>query len=86
MNEEEFIYSLNRLNVSITRAKCKCIVFLPRPLLEPPLDILQNKRAAEELNHMFNLVEFCEQNGEEREFEVELNYGVYRLKGIRTKD
>jgi hypothetical protein len=35
---------------------------------------------------MLNLVEFCEKNGEEREFEVELGYGVYRLKGIRTKD
>ena len=38
MNEAEFIYSLNRLNVSISGAKCKCIVFLPRPLLEPPLE------------------------------------------------
>ena len=85
MNEAEFIYSLNRLNVSITRAKCKCIVFLPRPLLEPPLEILQNKRASEGLNHMLNLVEFCKQNGEEREFEVKLSYGVYRLKGIRTE-
>ncbi|MGB9929838.1 MAG: AAA domain-containing protein [Methanosarcina sp.] len=86
MNEAEFIYSLNRLNVSITRAKSKCIVFLPRPLLEPPLEILQKKKAAEGFNHMLNLVEFCKQNGEEREFEVELSYGVYRLKGIRTKN
>jgi superfamily I DNA and/or RNA helicase len=66
MNEAEFIYSLNRLNVSITGAKCKCVVFFPRPLLEPPLEILQNKRAAEGFNHMLNLVEFCEQNGEEK--------------------
>ena len=34
MNEKEFIYSLNRLNVAITRARSKTIVFLPRPLLE----------------------------------------------------
>jgi AAA domain-containing protein len=30
MNEKEFIYSLNRLNVAITRARSKTIVFLPR--------------------------------------------------------
>jgi superfamily I DNA and/or RNA helicase len=38
--EAEFIYSLNRLNVSITRAKSKCVLFLPRPLLVPSLDLL----------------------------------------------
>ncbi len=86
MNEAEFIYSLNRLNVSITRAKSKCIVFLPRPLLEPPLEILQNKKAADGFNHMLNLVDFCKQNGEEREFEIELSYGVCRLTGIRVKN
>ncbi|MFZ2500180.1 AAA domain-containing protein [Methanosarcina sp.] len=86
MNEAEFIYSLNRLNVSITRAKSKCVVFLPRPLLEPPLEILHNKKAAEGLNHMLNLVEFCRENGEEREFEVELSYGVCRFTGIRVKN
>jgi DNA replication ATP-dependent helicase Dna2 len=36
MREKEFIYSLNRLNVSITRARAKTIVLLPRPLIEPP--------------------------------------------------
>ena len=86
MKEAEFIYSLNRLNVSITRAKSKCVVFLPRPLLEPPLEILQNKKAAEGLNHMLNLVEFCRENGEEREFEVKLSYGVCRLKGIQDRN
>ncbi|MEL7664151.1 MAG: AAA domain-containing protein [Methanosarcina mazei] len=70
MNEAEFIYSLNRLNVSITRAKSKCLVFLPRPLLEPPLEILQNKKASEGLNHMLNLVEFGKRNGEEKGFKL----------------
>jgi superfamily I DNA and/or RNA helicase len=85
MSEAEFIYSLNRLNVSITRAKSKCVIFLPRPLLEPPLEILQNKKASEGLNHMLNLVEFCKQNGEEKIFEVNLSHGVCRLNVIRTK-
>jgi DNA replication ATP-dependent helicase Dna2 len=86
MNEADFIYSLNRLNVAITRAKSKCVVFLPRPLLEPPLEILHNKKAAEGLNHMLNLVEFCRENGEEREFEVKLSYGICRFTGIRVKN
>ncbi|KKF99595.1 ATP-dependent helicase [Methanosarcina mazei] len=87
MNEAEFIYSLNRLNVSVTRAKSKCVVFLPRPLLEPPLEILQNKKASEGLNHMLNLVEFCKRDGEERKFEIERdNYGKkLKLSGIRSK-
>lgn len=80
MNEAEFIYSLNRLNVSITRAKSKCIVFLPRPLLEPPLEILQNKKAVEGLNHMLNLVEFCQQNGEQKGFEVKYGSDGKKIK------
>ena len=45
MQEGEFIYSLNRLNVSITRAKAKCVVLLPQPLLEPSFELLQNEKA-----------------------------------------
>ncbi|MFY1112326.1 MAG: AAA domain-containing protein [Methanosarcinaceae archaeon] len=85
MNEAEFIYSLNRLNVSITRAKAKCVVFLPRPLLEPPLDLLKNAGASKGLGHMLELVEFCREKGEVEEFEVELEQGVCRLTGIRAK-
>ena len=33
MSEANFIYSLNRLNVTVTRAKTKCILFISRPLL-----------------------------------------------------
>jgi len=85
MNEAEFIYSLNRLNVSITRAKAKCVVFLPRPLLEPPLDLLKNAGASKGLGHMLELVEFCREKGEVEEFEVELEQGVCRLTGIRAR-
>lgn len=73
--------------MSVTRAKSKCVVFLPRPLLEPPMEILQNKKAAEGFNHMLELVEFCRGEGEEREFEVEMeNYGgKVKLSGVRLK-
>src|SRR5262249_51995196 len=46
LQEAEFIYRLNRLNVAITRAQAKCMVFLPRPLLEPSLELLRNDHAA----------------------------------------
>jgi superfamily I DNA and/or RNA helicase len=70
LSEASFIYSLNRLNVSVTRAKSKCIVFLPRPLLEPSFDLLSNEDAAMGLGHMHALVAFCRQNGEERTFDL----------------
>ncbi len=43
MAEAEFICSLNRLNVSVSRARAKCTVFLPRPLIEPSFEVLQNE-------------------------------------------
>jgi len=46
MIEGEFIYSLNRFNVAVTRAKSKCIVFVPRPLLRPCLSVLENPETA----------------------------------------
>ncbi|MAB89515.1 MAG: ATP-dependent helicase [Planctomycetes bacterium] len=47
LQEREFIYSLNRLNVAITRARMKCVVFLPRPLLEPDLEAFSDDRVSE---------------------------------------
>jgi len=69
--EAEFIYSLNRLNVSISRARAKCIVFLSRPLLEPSFDVLQDDKAARGLGHMLALEEFCSKHGEQRRFNLD---------------
>ena len=68
MSEANFIYSLNRLNVTVTRAKTKCILFISRPLLDQSYELLKNKYAMAGLNHMFNLRRFCERNGDERVF------------------
>lgn len=46
LQEKEFIYSLNRLNVAITRARMKTVVFLSRALLEPPLQALDRDDVA----------------------------------------
>ncbi len=68
MSEANFIYSLNRLNVTVTRAKTKCILFISQPLLDQSYELMKNKGAMAGLNHMFNLRRFCEQNGDERVF------------------
>ncbi len=83
--EAEFIYSRNRLNVSLTRSRAKCMVFLPRPLLEPPLELVQNEKAAAGLRHMLDLQEFCRAHGEERTFDLDGEAGV-RLTVLRARE
>jgi hypothetical protein len=64
MNEKEFIYSLNRLNVAITRARSKTIVFLPRPLLEAPVAAFEDDTIAEGIAFMQGLWRWAEEHGE----------------------
>ena len=63
LGEREFIYSLNRLNVAITRARVKSVVFLPRPLIEPPVPAYEDDRVAEGIAFMQGLVEYAERQG-----------------------
>ena len=88
LSEAGFIYSQNRLNVSLTRSRAKCVVFLPRPLLEPPLDLVQNEKAAEGLRHMLDLQEFCRTHGEERTFDLDWLEGAagVRLTVMRARE
>lgn len=69
--EGEFIYSLNRLNVAMTRAQAKTIIFLPRPLLSPTLEVLENEDAIEGINFMLNLKRFMENNAEQIHFDLD---------------
>jgi len=64
MGEQEFIYSLNRLNVAITRARAKTIVFLPLPLIEPPIAAYEDDRISEGVAFMQGLVQFARSTGE----------------------
>ena len=59
LRERDFIYSLNRLNVAITRARAKSIVFLPRPLLDPPIQALDSDRVADGIAFMQGLANWC---------------------------
>ena len=54
--EKTFIYSMNRLNVAITRARVKTIVVLSRPLIEPPLAAYEDDEAAAGIAFMQGLV------------------------------
>jgi hypothetical protein len=74
--EAEFIYSRNRLNVSVTRAQAKCIVFLPRMLLEPPLGAYESRRASEGIGHMQALVSYALAHGETRSFTLDDEAGA----------
>jgi hypothetical protein len=71
LREAEFIYGLNRLNVAVTRARTKCIVCLPRPLLDASPQVLDVDAAAVGLAFMRRLVTAVEDVGEELVFEGE---------------
>lgn len=71
LHEAEFIYGLNRLNVAVTRARSKCVVCLPRPLLDATPQVLDLEAAARGLAFMRRLVALAEAHGEELEFEGE---------------
>jgi superfamily I DNA and/or RNA helicase len=81
LHEAEFIYGLNRLNVAITRARSKCVLCLPRPLLEASPQVLDVEQAATGLAFMRGLVDAVERHGEERVFEGEdVEAQVLRIK------
>lgn len=81
LQEAAFIYSLNRLNVAITRAQAKCIVFLPRPLLQPRFEVLEDERAARGLGHMNALLGYCTEHGERLDLSVGARLTVWRVPG-----
>lgn len=69
-SEAEFIYSLNRLNVAITRAQSKMIVFIPKPLFYPLIEVMENEELNEGISYMLNLKKFMEENGECKKFNL----------------
>lgn len=75
-SEAEFIYSLNRLNVAITRARAKMIIFIPKPLFYPLIEVMENEELNEGISYMLNLKKFMEQNGECNKFNLDKNNGV----------
>ncbi|MBL7037574.1 MAG: UvrD-helicase domain-containing protein [Pirellulaceae bacterium] len=82
MAEAEFIYGLNRLNVAITRARSKCIVCLPRPLLDAPPQVLDVPEATRGLAYMRALIEAVAGCGDEVTFDLDngARATVYRAR------
>lgn len=70
LGEKEFIFSRNRLNVAITRARVKTVVFLSRALLEPPIQALDADDVAEGIAFMQGLARHCEVNGERLDHDI----------------
>ena len=87
LSEAAFIYSLNRLNVAVTRGRSKCVVCLSRPLLKAPPGVLEDPEALVGLSHMLALVEFAKAHGEVREFawQEEEEDGFIRVTAIRAR-
>ncbi len=86
MGEKEFIYSLNRLNVSITRARAKTIVFLSRALIEPPVQAFEDDAIGEGVAFMQGLVQFAKREGETTSHDLGAGatWSVYRVGAIRA--
>jgi DNA replication ATP-dependent helicase Dna2 len=79
LREKEFIYQLNRLNVSITRARSKTIVFMSRTLLEPPIQALDIPHVADGIAYMQGLMHWIRDEGETIEMKPDGNrVTVYR--------
>jgi len=87
MAEGQFIFSRNRLTVAITRAKAKCVVCLSRPLLQPLIELLDDPEAAQGMELIRALHQFCAENGETKVSDLDSldECGVgKRLTGIRA--
>ncbi|MBU9711217.1 bifunctional RecB family nuclease/DEAD/DEAH box helicase [Evansella tamaricis] len=81
IKEGEFLYSLNRLNVSLTRGQKKTIVFLSRKLISPSLEVLGNEDYSNGVDFMINLENYAKVNGELETIDHNgIAMDVYRVK------
>ncbi|MBA2937022.1 AAA family ATPase [Paenibacillus sp. CGMCC 1.16610] len=81
LQEGQFIYSMNRLNVAITRARSKTILFLSRQLLKPTLEILANESFAEGLHFMLQLEQYCQGDTVIHQY-GDIEFSCYRKNSI----
>jgi len=68
--EGSFLYERSRLNVSLTRAKAKAVLFLSRPLLDGSALLLDDPRVASGLGYMQGLERLCAEGGRAARFDV----------------
>lgn len=63
-SEGEFIFSKNRLNVSITRARKKTILIVSNYLFEPIIELFEKEELAEGLSFMLGMKHFMQLNSQ----------------------
>jgi len=68
--EADFIYAVQRLNVSVTRARSKTVLFVPRPLLDGLPQVLASDGAARGLALMQDTVREAERQGPAQVFSL----------------
>ena len=69
--EADFIYSRNRLNVAVSRARAKSVVFLAQPLLDASPEVLDVPGVVEGLAYMRDLVQLARRHGRREQFDIE---------------
>ncbi len=69
--EADFIYSRNRLNVAVSRARAKSVVFLAQPLLDASPEVLDVPGVVEGLAYMRDLVQLARRHGRQERFDLE---------------
>ena len=69
--EADFIYSRNRLNVAVSRARAKSVVFLAQPLLDASPEVLDVPGVVEGLAYMRDLVHLTRRHGRQERFDLE---------------
>ena len=69
--EADFIYSRNRLNVAVSRARTKSVVFLAQPLLDASPEVLDVPGVVEGLAYMRDLVQLARRHGRQDRFDLE---------------
>ncbi len=68
--EADFIYSRNRLNVAISRARSKTIVLLSRHLIQSMPSVLEHPSASVGLAYMRRIIEHLRRDGDSHVFDL----------------
>ena len=83
MKQAKFIYSLNRMNVSISRAKKKCVLFLSNPLYNVPNEMKFDSNLGEHFQYFIDLADLLSKKGSSSETVIlEQNCMIYRLASL----
>ncbi len=77
LKEKEFIYNLNRLNVSITRARKKLVVIMSKGLLDINHKLIDDEKLKEHIEFMTGYVNYVKEKKENRSIN---DIEIYRMK------